>query len=52
MIGVCTCPLVGSMFNEGIWNAQKKTWEGSAFPRTMERDEPHCKPLAEVRSGF
>ena len=38
MIGVSTCPPVGSMFNEGIWNAQKKTWEGSAIPRTMEGD--------------
>ena len=39
MIGVSTCPQVGSMFNEGIWNAQKKTWEGSAIPPTMEGDE-------------
>ena len=37
--GVSTCPQVGSMFNEGIWNAQTKTWEGSANPRTMEGDE-------------
>ena len=29
------------MFNEGIWNAQTKTWEGSAIPRTMERDGAH-----------
>ena len=41
VIGVSTCPQVGSMFNEGIWNAQKKTWEGSAIPRTMEGDEAH-----------
>ena len=41
MIGVSTCPQVGSMFNAGIWNAQKKTWEGSAIPRTMEGDEAH-----------
>ena len=34
-----TCPQVDSMFNEGIWNAQPKTWEGSAIPRTMEGDE-------------
>ena len=27
------------MFNEGIWNAQKKTWEGSAIRRTIEGDE-------------
>ena len=39
MIGVSTCPQVGSMFNEGIWNAPEKTWEGSANPRTMEDDE-------------
>ena len=39
VIGVSTCPQVGFMFNEGIWNAQKKTWEGSAIPRTMEGDE-------------
>ena len=37
--GVSTCPQVGSMFNEGIWNAQKKTWEGSAIRRTMVGDE-------------
>ena len=30
VIGESTCPQVGSMFNEGIWNAQTKTWEGSA----------------------
>ena len=41
MIGVSTCPQVGSMFKEEIWNAQKKTWEGSAILRTMERDEAH-----------
>ena len=41
VIGVSTCPQVGSMFNEGIWNAQTKTWEGSAIPRTMEGDEAH-----------
>ena len=41
VIGVSTCPQVGSMFNEGIWNAQKNTWEGSAIARTMERDEAH-----------
>ena len=39
VIGVSTCPQVGSMFNEGIWNAQKKTWEGSAIPQNMEGDE-------------
>ena len=41
MIGVSTCPQQGCMFNEGIWNAQTKTWEGSAIPRTMEGDEAH-----------
>ena len=41
VIGVSTCPQVGSMFNEGIWNTQTKTWEGSAIPRTMEGDEAH-----------
>ena len=39
VVGVSTCPQVGSMFNEGIWNAQTKTWEGSANLRTMEGDE-------------
>ena len=39
VIGVFTCPGVGSMFNEGIWNAQTKTWEGSAIQRTLEGDE-------------
>ena len=38
VIGVSTWPQAGSMFNEGIWNAQTKTWEGSANPRTMEGD--------------
>ena len=41
VIGVSTCPQVGSMFDEGIWSAQKKTWEGSAIPRTMGGDEAH-----------
>ena len=39
--GESTCPQLGSMFNEGIWNAQKKTWEDSAIPSTMEDDEAH-----------
>ena len=41
VIAVSTCPHVGSMFNEGIWNAQTTTWEGSAIPRIMEGDEAH-----------
>ena len=41
VIGVSTCPEVGSMFNVGIWNAPTKTWEGSAIPWTMEGDEAH-----------
>ena len=45
MIGLSTCPQVGSMFNEGIWHAQKKTWEGSAIPRTMEGDEANYTPF-------
>ena len=39
VIRVSTCSQVGSMFNEGMWNAQTQTWEGSANPRTMEGDE-------------
>ena len=39
VIGESTFPQLGSMFNEGIWNAQTKTWEGSAIPRTVEGDE-------------
>ena len=45
VIGVSTCPQVGSMFNEGIWSGQKKTWEGSAIPRTMESDEAHYRAI-------
>ena len=62
VIGVSTCPQVGFMFYEGIWNAQNKTWEGSTIPRTMEGDEahytafllgtPYLQPLAAVHSGF
>ena len=40
-IGVSTCPQVGSMFHEGIWNAQRKTWESSPIPRNMEGDGAH-----------
>ena len=39
VIGVSTCPQVGSMFHEGIWKAQTKNWEGSAIPGTMEGDK-------------
>ena len=35
---VSTCPQVGSMFNEGFWNAQTMTW---AIRRTIEGDEAH-----------
>ena len=41
VIRVSTCPQVGSMFNEGIWNAQTKSWKGSAIPRTLEGDEAY-----------
>ena len=41
VIGVSTCPQVGSMFNEGIWNAQKRVWVGRDIPRTKEGDEAH-----------
>ena len=43
VIGVSTCPQVGSMFSEGICNAQTKTWEGSAILRTMEGDAAHYR---------
>ena len=36
-----TCPKRGSMFNEGIWNAQRKTWESSDIPCTMKGDAAH-----------
>ena len=39
VIGVSTCPPVGSMFNEGLWHDQTKTWEYSGNPRTVEGDE-------------
>ena len=45
VIGVSTCPQVGSMFNEGMWNAQRKAWEGSAIPRTIEGDEANYTAL-------
>ena len=41
VIGVSACPEVGSMFNEGMCNAQTKTWEGNAIPQTMEGYEAH-----------
>ena len=41
VIGVSTCPQVGSMFNDGMSNAQTKTWEGSAIPGTTEGYEAH-----------
>ena len=41
VMGVSTCPQVGSMFSEGIRNTQTKTWEGSAILRTMEGDGVH-----------
>ena len=45
VIGVSTCPQVGSMFNDGIWNAQKKIRGRSAIPRTMEGDEANYTAL-------
>ena len=42
VIGGSTCPQVGSIFNDGIWNANRKTWEGIDIPRTMEGGEAHC----------
>ena len=41
VIGVSTCPQVGSMFHEEIWNAQKGAWEGDNIPCTTEGDEAH-----------
>ena len=39
--GVSTCPQVGFMLNEEIWDAQREPWGGSAIPGTMEGDEAH-----------
>ena len=36
-----TCPQVGSMFNEGIWNTKGKAWDGKSRPWTLERDHAH-----------
>ena len=36
-----TCPQVGSMLNEGIYNAQKEAWEARDIPRTREGDAAH-----------
>ena len=57
-----TCPQVGSMFNDGIWNAQNKTREGSDIPRTMKGEETHytafllghhlCKPPVAACNEF
>ena len=41
VIAVSTCSQAACMFNEGVWNAQTKTWEGNAIPRTMEGDKAH-----------
>ena len=53
---------MGAMFNEGIWNAQRRHWESSDIPRTMEGDEAHytafilgapsCKPPVVVCNEF
>ena len=40
-----TCPQVGSMLNEGIWNVQKKAWEGGDVTYTREGDEAHYTAL-------
>ena len=41
-IGVSTCPQVGSMFNEGIWDALKKGLGGGDIPPTRAADEARC----------
>ena len=50
MIGVSTCPQVGSMFNDGMGNALKKTWKGSAIPQIMEGDEAHYTAFLQTPS--
>ena len=36
-----TCPQLASTFNEGIWNAQKKAWQGGCIPWTRQGNEAH-----------
>ena len=50
VIGLSTCPQMGSISNQGIWNAQTKTWEGSAILRTMEGDGALGEPSLKAAS--
>ena len=43
-MGLSTCPQGGSIFNERIWNTQKKAWEGKDVPRTGEGNEAAVPP--------
>ena len=41
LLGVSTCPQVGSLFNEGIWDHTQKEWRGDTVRRSMESDALH-----------
>ena len=36
-----TCSQLGSLFNEGTWNTEKKVWEGMDMQRTTEARDAH-----------
>ena len=62
VIMVSSCPQVGSMFNEGICNAQRRIRRVVLTPgpwrvmrpttRPSSLGRHPCKPVAAVRSGF
>ena len=38
---VSPAPQVASLFNEGVWHKDTRTWSGLEVRRTMERDQAH-----------
>ena len=39
LIGVSTSPLVGSIYNMGVWDKVAAAWVNVATPLTLEREE-------------
>ena len=45
LIRVSTSPMVGSIYNMGVWDKVEAAWVNVASRRTLDREEAACPPL-------
>ena len=52
LIGVSTSPLVGSIYNMGMWDKVAAAWVNVATRRTLEREEAARRRYKETRRSL